>query len=378
MKISIYFNQQRKRKDGMYPLYISVYRPPHRFYINSGLTSSIPFEGESFPRTEKNFRAKTSALANILDKVEEAALENSTQPIDVLKECVRKVIAGEEFKKEKNLAECIRDFAETKEGRTKELYLATADKVEIYDHSVGIGFDCSWLEGFEQDLLKTVKVNTASIHLRNIRAVVNWAIRKDIIVRNPFNKFRIKKETTQKRNLSVESIRYLMNAETVPFIARYRDLLILMFYLIGINGKDLLLAKPSQLVNGRLFYNRAKTHKLYSIKVEKEAMDIIDKYRGKKYLLEFCDKREYSNVMLMVNRHIKRIIPGLTSYYMRHSWATIAYSLMIPKDIISQALGHSTGSEVTSIYIEYDQRLVDEANRKVIDYVLGIERDKKQ
>ena len=62
--------------------------------------------------------------------------------------------------------------------------------------------------------------------------------------------------------------------------------------------------------------------------------------------------------------------PGLTTYWARHTWATVAYSIDIPKDIISQALGHSSGSAVTEIYIERDLRRVDEANRRVLDWVL--------
>lgn len=45
--------------------------------------------------------------------------------------------------------------------------------------------------------------------------------------------------------------------------------------------------------------------------------------------------------------------------------------LDIPKETISEALGHEMGSPITSIYIKFDQRKVDEANRRVIDYVSG-------
>ena len=60
--------------------------------------------------------------------------------------------------------------------------------------------------------------------------------------------------------------------------------------------------------------------------------------------------------------------PGISSYWSRHTWATIAASLDIPKETIAAALGHG-GNTVTDIYIDFDQRKVDEANRKVIDYV---------
>lgn len=70
------------------------------------------------------------------------------------------------------------------------------------------------------------------------------------------------------------------------------------------------------------------------------------------------------------NDVIKPIFPYLTTYYARHTWATIAASLDIPKETIAAALGHG-GNTVTDIYINFDQKKIDDANRKVIDYVLN-------
>lgn len=57
-------------------------------------------------------------------------------------------------------------------------------------------------------------------------------------------------------------------------------------------------------------------------------------------------------------------------YWARHTLATIAASLDIPKETISHALGHGNDT-VTDIYIDFDKKKVDEANRKVLDYVFG-------
>jgi hypothetical protein len=55
-------------------------------------------------------------------------------------------------------------------------------------------------------------------------------------------------------------------------------------------------------------------------------------------------------------------------YYARHTWATIAAELDISDDIIALALGHGKKT-VTDIYIKRNLKKVDDANRKVIDYV---------
>ena len=169
---------------------------------------------------------------------------------------------------------------------------------------------------------------------------------------------------------------------------RYRDIFMLMLYLIGINAVDLFNLK--QIINGRIKYHRAKTSKLYSIKVEPEAMEIIEKYRGKDWLINVLD--EYGNYKDFLHRmgiglkqigpvirtglggkkNREPIFPEISSYWARHTWATIAAELDIPKETISAALGHEIGSEVKSIYINFDRKKIDEANRKVIDYLNSI------
>jgi integrase len=76
-----------------------------------------------------------------------------------------------------------------------------------------------------------------------------------------------------------------------------------------------------------------------------------------------------------VNKGLKRLAEAckidapLSSYYARHSWATIARNQChISKSDIAECLNHST-STVTDIYIEKDWGVIDKANREVIDYI---------
>jgi site-specific recombinase XerD len=75
-----------------------------------------------------------------------------------------------------------------------------------------------------------------------------------------------------------------------------------------------------------------------------------------------------------INKHLRKaagtvgIDKHLTSYWARHSWATIASNQGIDKDTIAKALGHG-GNTVTDIYIDFDLVKVDQANRIVIESV---------
>lgn len=275
---------------------------------------------------------------------------------------------------------------------TKGVYKHSLDKIRSFDPEVDKkSFEdvtLQWLTDFENFCARTASKNARNIHLRNIRAVFNNAIDYEITTAYPFRRFKIRPEATRKRSLSVEELRRLFDYPVEEYAEIYRDMFKLIFLLVGINSADLHGLK-SITRDGRIEYKRAKTGRLYSIKVESEAMEIINKYRGKNGLLYIADRwKDSRNFRHQLNKALQRIgqverrgrggkkiitaeFDGLTSYYARHSWATIAYNdLQIPKDIIAQALGHSGGETVTDIYLDKDPRLVDDANRRVLDWVL--------
>ena len=287
-----------------------------------------------------------------------------------------------------------------KEG-TKEIYRTTLSKVLSFGGKTLKMEDINlkWLHQFEKFLSKTQGVNGRAIYLRSLRAICNYALHTNVISSYPFWNFSIKQEPTRKRSVSVELFRKFLDYPTSERNAMFRDYFLLMFLLIGINSKDLLLACKDNLVNGRLEYIREKTHKKYSIRIEPEAEELLKKYKGKNYLLKAMDGcKHYKSFAHEMNDHLKMIgeevvemvpdpedlfgtprqiktvkpiISGISTYYARHCWATFAYEAGIPLDVISQALGHSSGNRTTLIYVKYDQGKVDEANRKVIDFVLN-------
>lgn len=251
-----------------------------------------------------------------------------------------------------------------------------------------------WLSDFENFLKQyNPSVNGRNIHFRNIRAVFNDAIDNNITQFYPFRQFKIRPEATPKRSLSVDDLRKLFNYSCEEWQQRYVDIFKLTFFLIGINLVDL--CDLVGMENGYISYNRKKTHRLYNIKVEPEALELIHKYKGKDRLLRFSeDLTTYKNLTMKIDRQLKRIgpvekipnpkkgkrkhkyvtkrigmFPKISLYWARHSWASIAAELDIPKETIAAALGHG-GNSVTDIYIKFDTRKIDEANRKVIDYVL--------
>lgn len=250
---------------------------------------------------------------------------------------------------------------------------------------------------------KYTNKNTAGNYLRSVRAIFYDAMdefNKDdfdpMIKSNPFRKFSIPQQKPKKRNLELDVLFRLMeyeNPDRLKMIAKKTALLI--FYLIGINMKDLFYSRG--LKDGRIVYSRFKTHKEYSIKVEPEAAAILEEFKGVKYLIKFADNcqeertevrsphtrflfqyKDHIAFLHMVNKKLKEIckdmkIPvKLSTYYMRHTWSTIARNnLGISKDDIGLCLGHSDpDKKVTSGYINDDPAIIDRTNKVVIDFVM--------
>lgn len=245
----------------------------------------------------------------------------------------------------------------------------------------------AWLSDFEVWMKKNnLSQNTRKIHFGNIRTAMREAYKRELTGADPFRRFSFRPAKTRKRSLDVAVLRSLINYPVEPFAEIYRDMFRLIFMLVGINSVDLHGLK-SITRDGRIEYKRAKTGRLYSIKVEPEAREIINKYRGKNGLLCIADRWiDSRNFRHQCNKALQKIgqverkgrggkktitaeFEGVTTYWARHTWATIAASLDIPKDTIAAALGHG-GDTVTDIYIDFDQKKVDAANRRVLDWVL--------
>lgn len=321
-------------------------------------------------------------------------------------------------------------YEQSVHGRTRELYLTTERRVFEYAANVTTGADLrdpvsvhehpaayakadaylerlavadvtpKWLTDWDTFMSRTMTVNSRAIHLRNIRAVIKYAIRNGSPASDPFVKFSIKREDTRHRALTPEQFREIFTYD-IPQkekeLAEYRDIALLVFLLIGINIADLF--EASELMNGRLEYIRRKTSRQYSIKVEPEALAIIQRYKGKRHLLRYADTNiSHISLTKKLDKALKRIgpveyvpsntrnhqpfkrwhglYPDISVYWLRHTWATFAARIGIPFDTIAKCLGHGKKT-VTDIYIDYDQQLIDDANRRVIDYALTLINEKR-
>jgi integrase len=281
-------------------------------------------------------------------------------------------------------------ISECKSYRTKEIYSNTLRQLKIFTSKEKLEFNeinHQFLRRFDDFLSNSCSgVNTRSIHFRNIRAIFNRAIDDEAISQElyPFRKFKIKHEEKEKVSLTAEQVKELHEYKfATPALRMARDYWMLSFFLCGINPVDLYnLKKPDG--ENRVSFVRTKmqggSHNTIRLLIQPEAFKIIERHKNDEnspYLLNFVDKyNSYDIFKSFLAKKIRDIagitgFKGLTMYWARYSWATIADSLEIPEKTISKGLGHVDKSMAGRKYITYDWSKVDRANEIVIRSVFS-------
>lgn len=402
--LSLYVNRKTGQK-WPYPVYISVFRAKKRFFVSTGLNCETDIVGRSFADNEPLKKFKDKTLNQMLIDAEAICLDASNETgNDELKARIMEAVRGvvPDSKKPKTFLQYFDEFVSTKTvPGTIRTYEGTRRKILAYDKNVKLEqIDKKWLTDFQNENMKDGKMcyNGIAIHLRNIRAVFNYCIDQEYTDYYPFRRFSIKHEETRKRALSVEDLRIMVSMDlSNSWQEPYRDIFLLMVYLMGINASDLFGLPANAIKRNRIQYRRNKTGRLFDISVPPEAMQIIRKWKGKNHLIYPLDDYRtvndylhhfnaalkslgvrYEGYKLMDRKKgrggsiddSKRLWPELSSYWSRHTFATLAAELEIPRETIGACLGHSY-STVTDIYIKFNTKKVDEAQKKVIGYILG-------
>lgn len=400
---------ETKKQDshGESPVYLIVSRRGGgKFWLSTGLSSKGKLDGVSLPKGTQNARARTMVLCRMMSDAESVLQRRDVQEMSLsdVKSLLSAEVLGIKPKvKEKTLSDYIGEYSLTKgNAGTRKIYVLTQKNVSEYDSAVKPDdVDAAWLERFRQWCLSQgMKVNGAGMLLRNVRAVFNWARRNGYTQNYPFLDYSIPEEETEPNNVSVEELRALRDYACEPWQKKYVDFFMLSFYLAGINPVDLLQMRRDSLKDGHLRFVRQKTNKENTRKIRTivlpvvdEARKIIEKYPSREgYVLGFMDGRQdYRSFIKKCNEALKKvgtseivpdkigrmrkvvyhpILPNITLYTARYTFGSIAANdLDISERTIGMCLGHSWSKNVTSRYISHDQRKVDTAVQRVVEYV---------
>ena len=392
--ISIRLDKRRANARGLYPIQFLLSHKGRVTTIGTGISIRAEhWNGEInkvvVPKCP-NARAINESLeelyfiySNILRDLDNKGAISGKSVVEIK----RMLTAARSKPERETFTEYFQRYAESR--RTENSRIAcqyTLKAILAFDKSISQFEEISvvWLKAFDAELEKQgVGINTRAIHFRNIRAVFNSAINEDLIglEHYPFRKFKIASSRKDKEALTEEQFQRLLAYETpYPFRRTARDLFLLSFYMCGMNLVDLF--HLDRLRDGRAHFVRTKTSgkniNPVSILVQPEAAEIIARYAGTDHVLRFAEEpATYQTFNNRIQKAIRAIaqelnIEGLTFYWARYTWATLADKIGISEKEISKGLGHVDTSIAGKFYISYDWTKVDRANRAVIDYIKSL------
>lgn len=277
------------------------------------------------------------------------------------------------------------------------------------DHKYVRGFD-EWLQMPRQTVYSSSKGNrkvvqrtgcagnTRKYYMKALRAILNRAIKdKEASIntypfgKNGFDVAGLDKETN-KRYLPKEYLIKIKNTKsTVPHLEFARKLFLFSYFSYGMSFVDmaLLTDKDIELLDGGMYfkYTRHKTKNskrptIIKIKITDELQSLISDLQNMKqpvenYILPIITKegytgeqrynhirtryQKYNNDLYALSTELGMDNINLTSYVSRHTMAMTLQSNEIPREVISQILGHKE-LKTTNAYLDsFDSSVIDEA-----------------
>lgn len=254
--------------------------------------------------------------------------------------------------------------------------------------------DITFCRKFEEWMRsKGNKDTTLSYQFRTLRATFNKAIEAKIVARdkNPFIEYKLSHFNTKtiKRALSKADILKIINTDCSSkseLRQLTHDLFAFSYLCGGISFVDIANLTPKNIVDGRLIYQRQKTHGCINLSLSEKARLIIDKYAAyqkqadyffpilhcKRHITPMQKNNRIHKVCHQINQELRdfakelNIKAEVTTYVARHSFATILKKSGVNIGIISEALGHQD-IKTTQIYLSrFDNEQVDEAMKNLL------------
>lgn len=400
-------------KNGRTAVTLRITKDRKRKYIKTGLTArpdQWDREHDRFVTDRKavpRYRDYNIRLSELETRVNAVLREFDTNHIDWTLNQFETAYTGkiQKGKVMEYFGNLVRTMKETGHIGNSICYQRTLHMLSLFDRKleqkVFSEMDVRYIKDFDTFLQKRgCKGNTRKYYLKALRAVLNKAIqdKEASMSTYPFGKggFKIAglTEVTAKRYLPHDNmLRLKSTAMQDPVLERTRRLFLFMYYCYGISFIDAAMLTRKNLVRTNhgtyIVYKRNKTKETRSarpihIRITPELQELLQWFAGhtsltEDYLLPIVTRAGYKGERLyrhirgrykLNSRHLNRLGKTLdirdmrlTSYVARHTMAMTLQDHQVPREVISQILGHKNLS-TTAIYLDsFADRIIDEAAR---------------
>ena len=297
----------------------------------------------------------------------------------------------------------IQTYKDTNHIGNANCYSRTLHVLELFDEKlperVFPEIDIKYVKSFDVFLQKReCKGNTRKFYFKTLRAVLNKAIQDGEASETtyPFGKggFSISslEEETTKRYLPHDSMLKLKTTVMDnAVLERTRRLFLFSYYCYGISFIDAALLTKKNIIryNGGnyIVYKRNKTKeakkvKPIQIKITPEIQELMDWFSANTLLVEdyllpivsiagYKGEQLYNHIRNRFGRNNKNLTNlakaleitdmKLTSYVSRHTMAMTLQDNQVPREVISQILGHSDLATTNTYLDSFASSVIDEA-----------------
>jgi integrase/recombinase XerD len=382
-EVSIYIDELRPKKDGKCSVKIKVSFNRKRKYFSTGIDLTV----DEF---EKVFNAKRRTVEQ--KEIEDKILVFENKAKDIIKKMPLFTFDAfeENYFEQRNtynsvsfaFDKYIEQLEEEDRVGTASSYRCSKNSLEKFKKNLTFAdVSAHFLKSYEEWMLKEGNnLTTIGIYVRNLRAIYNLQkIDKSLY---PFgeakDKYSIPTGKNIKKALTVEEIAKIYNykADSKSTKEMAKDYWIFLYLCNGMNVKDFCLLKWGDIDGDMLTYNRAKTQrskkesKSISVALKSETMEIIKKWGQPSiskdaYIFPHLElgmsaekqRKTYQQLTKTINKYMKQIATELnlnkevTTYFARHSFATVLKRSGANIGMISDLLGHSSVG-VTESYLD--------------------------
>jgi len=261
---------------------------------------------------------------------------------------------------------------------TYQSYQTTISSIETFREGILITeVNSTFLQDYEKHLIsKGNSPSTIGIYMRQLRAIINRAIKDEILdIKNyPFRNFQIPTARNNKQALPEECLNKLFKYKTDNEAKQKAlDFWIFSYLCNGMNFTDIAFLKRDNIDGNFLNFNRQKTIRTKKkdltpirMSLNPRAIEIIEKYKtreeGNPYLFPILEpsinaltiKNRCHRFFNKTNKQMRAIKAELgidqplNTYAARHSFSTILKRKGVSTSYIKEALGHSSESTTES------------------------------
>jgi integrase/recombinase XerD len=377
VKIATILDTRRKKETTLYPVKLRVtferiqryYPLPSTFDLKKEEFEKVMF-GKRLTENEKNLKKNITAFENKAIEIVKALPE----------------FTWLKFKKYYYINRGTKDTLNTafenystqlrETGRIGTAVSYECAKKSLNDFTEGLKFadvTPEFLNKYEKWMLTNGKsITTVGIYLRSLRTLFNNA-KSEGVMSNEFypfgkKKYEIPTGKNIKKALTLHEIakiyHYQTKAGTTEAMAK--DYWIFIYLCNGLNVKDLCLLKRKNIDDNILKYERSKTMRSKKISekivvsLKPDALATIKNWgipsiNPETYVFPHLEKgmtaenerKIIQQLTKTINKYMKRIAKELeinkevTTYFARHSFATVLRNSGVSIEFISEALGHS-------------------------------------